>query len=260
MSAGDVQVAIEAIRTVASDRHLLLLSDFDGTLCEFDPDPEAVRLPEVRRALLEAIGSRVDATIALVSGRRLADVRLRAALTAPAYYAGLHGLEIEGPTERFRHPELDRARTLLRALAEALSPEVARFKGAFIEDKEFSIAAHFREASTEDAARVVDLVARAALRHVDAGELRLMRGACNVELLPNIGWHKGSAVEWIRERVAAHEGDAWPLYIGDDLTDEDAFRAVRGHGVSVSAASRASGADFFIDGPGEVETLLRALS
>ena len=87
-----------------------------------------------------------------------------------------------------------------------------------------------------------------------------MAGASMLELMPNIHWHKGSAVDWIRERVVRQHGDAWPVYIGDDLTDEDGFRAVREQGVSVAASSRAGDADFAVDGPDEVEALLRQLA
>ena len=87
-----------------------------------------------------------------------------------------------------------------------------------------------------------------------------MRGAFMLELMPNIEWHKGCAVNWIRDHVVKQYGDAWPLYIGDDLTDEDGFRAVRGDGLSVAASPRAGDADFAVDGPREVEALLRVVT
>jgi trehalose-phosphatase len=260
MSAAEALSAAQAIAVRGAGRHLLLLLDFDGTLCEFDPDPEAVCLTGAMQELLTAIGSRPNATIGIVSGRRLEDVRTRVPLAAVAYYAGLHGLEIEGPRDRFRHPDAARTTDLLRQLADSLSQSVGGIKGAFIENKGLAIAAHFRESSPDHAAVVVHLVTELAQPYVESGDLRLMRGSCMLELLPNIDWHKGSAVDWIRARVAAEHGDAWPVYVGDDITDEDAFRAARRDGIAVSAASRASGADFFLDGPADVEVLLRTLA
>ena len=87
-----------------------------------------------------------------------------------------------------------------------------------------------------------------------------MLGASMIELIPNLDWHKGFAVEWILERVTRAHGPAWPVYIGDDLTDEDGFRAVQDVGLSIAASARAAGAELAVDGPGEVEALLRAIA
>jgi trehalose-phosphatase len=260
MSEADVRLAAEVIQARATERHLLLLCDFDGTLCEFDADPKAVWLPPDRRSLLEGIGSDPCATIAIVSGRRLEDIKRRASLGVAAYYAGLHGLEIEGPGDRFQHSGVSRTEPLLRNLAGPIAADLTALDGAFLENKGDSIVAHFRAASVEDGLRAEAAVLHHAKPYLDSGALRTMRGAFMLELMPNIDWNKGNAVEWIRERVVRQHGDAWPLYIGDDLTDEDGFRAVRGRGVSVAASSRAGDADFAVDGPEEVEALLRVVA
>src|SRR3954447_478708 len=217
MSEADVRLAADAVEARRDGRHLLLLLDFDGTLCEFDPDPEAVRLPPERRALLETIA--MEATIALVSGRRLADVQERCGLRVPAWYAGLHGFEIAGPGERFEHPGIAEATGTLRHLSGTLLQELTGLPGVFVEDKGRSLAVHFRAASPEDARRAEDILARVTRPHIESGALRTLAGACMIELLPNVEWHKGSAVDWIRQRVGGKRPGVWPLYIGDDVTD-----------------------------------------
>jgi trehalose-phosphatase len=259
MAPADVSRAAEAIRRLRAGRHLLLLLDFDGTLTEFHPDPETVELPDARRALLLQLSTRPDVTIGIVSGRRLADVRRRTQLNARTYCAGLHGLEIEGPGVSFVHPDATRTLSTIRQLRAALASELAPFPGVFIEDKHLSIAAHYREASAEDAARVPAIVERHVRPFVESGLLKMMEGACVLEVLPNIDWHKGSAVAWIRELVAA-EHEVVSVYIGDDVTDLDAFQAVRGSGLAVAASPRVAGADLYVDGPAEVEQLLRELA
>lgn len=259
MRDAEVHRAAQAIRSRATGRHLLLLCDFDGTLCEFNPDPAAVWLTPSRRRLLEAIACQ-GATVGIVSGRRLPDVRMRSALMTDAYYAGLHGLEIEGQLETFHHPDITGSRNLLERIRAELSDRFAQAPGVLIEDKGLSVAAHFREASGADAGRLQAAVEQIARPHLASGRIRTMHGASVIELLPSIAWNKGSAVEWIRDRVHSRRGPTLPVYLGDDVTDEDAFRVVRADGVAVAASTRASGAEFVVDGPPAVESLLAALA
>lgn len=259
MAAAEIARADAAIRRLRAGSHLLLLLDFDGTLAEFNPDPQAVELPGPRRAVLLDLASRADTTLGIVSGRRLADVRGRTRLPADVWYSGLHGLEIQGPGVTFRHPEIEKTVAALRELASGLSAELSVYRGVFLEDKALSVAAHYRDAAPDDAKKVPGIVERHAGPYLESGVFRLMHGACMIEILPNIDWHKGSAVTWIRERVAA-DREVSTVYVGDDVTDQDAFVAVRGHGLSVAASARAEGADIQIDGPGEVEELLRRIA
>jgi alpha,alpha-trehalase len=260
MSQADVRLAADVVQSRACGRHLLLLCDFDGTLCEFDANPDAVWLSPSRRTLLDGIASGQAASVAIVSGRRLADVKRRTMLGPDSAYAGLHGLEIESPGERYQHPAVGQSDELLGTLARRMEAELSAIPGTFLEDKEHSIVVHFRGASAEDGARAEAAMLRIAKPHLDSGVLRTMQGAFMLELMPNIEWHKGNAVDWIRTRVVRRHGEVWSVYIGDDLTDEDGFEAVRQGGVSVAASPRARTADFAVDGPAEVEALLRALA
>jgi trehalose 6-phosphate phosphatase len=259
MPDADVSRAADAVRRLIRGRHLLLLSDFDGTLSEFVADPAAVRLSEPRRETLLALQARPATTVGVVSGRRLDDVRSRTRLGDGAFYAGLHGLEIEGAGERFVHPEVAVTTAVIERLRVQLETQFAGADGVLIEDKALSVTVHYREASPDTAARTPALAEQLARAELETGRLRVMRGACILEFLPNIAWDKGSAVQWISERVAARAGETFTVYLGDDVTDEDAFRAVRGRGLAIAASSRASGADFEIAGPSAVEALLRRL-
>jgi trehalose-phosphatase len=258
MSVPDVARAYEAIAGIARAHHLLLLFDFDGTLCAFNPDPSAVWLSDERRDHLLTIGNR--ATIAIVSGRRLDDVRRRAGLPASTFCAGLHGLEIEGGGEHFIHPDASAAADLLASLEGALTGALAGMSGAFVEQKTLSLALHFRSAEPAATARAREQVLRVAQPHMDGGRLRVMEGASILELLPNIPWNKGDAVNWIHQRVRTEHSDVTCVYVGDDVTDEDAFRTLRNRGLSIAASDRVSGADHRIEGPDDVGRLLALLA
>lgn len=257
---GAVAEVAAAIERGAVGRHLLLLSDFDGTLCEFSVDPEAVRLPAARGRLLDELAGRPDVTVGIVSGRRLADLRSRLNIRARIYLAGLHGLEIEGPGVEFLHPGAARARAALHALEPALARAVADLPGVFIEHKDLSLALHMRGAEPAARARAEARLTELARPELDRGVLRLLPGDCVVELLPQVAWSKGDAVRWLRGFVERESGRrAWPVYLGDDVTDEAAFEAIGEDGVTVVVGGRPSRARFRLAGPGEVEALLADL-
>ena len=209
--------------------------------------------------VLGSLASRPGCSLGVISGRRLQDVRDRVTVPGELYIAGFHGLEIHTPGEAFRHPETSVAAPAIHAIGESVRPHLASIPGVFVEDKDFSIVLHYRDA--EPAARVVaqSLFMDAARADLDAGRLRILPGACVLELLPAIDWHKGSALEWIRERIERIHGPTFTIYIGDDVTDEDAFRAVGPGGMTIAASERVTSAEFRVDGPDGVERLLNWL-
>lgn len=252
----DVQAAILAR---PDGTELLFLSDFDGTLVAFDADPGVPELPIARRLLLTALADRPDTTVGLVSGRRIVDLRGRTRLPASVYYAGLHGMEIEVGARRWQHPDLGFAEEHVRLLAARLSDVAAAVPGLFVEDKGVSLAVHFRRVEVAHRGRAASLTESAAAPWMAKSQIRRLEGNEVVEYLPNIACHKGDAARWIRGDVVSRRGHAtWTIFIGDDVTDEDGFRAVRS-GISVLVGRRPSAATHRVDDPDAVEALLRWL-
>src|SRR6476661_9188587 len=197
--------------------------DYDGTLTPIVSHPEDAWLSESMRQTLRSLAARVP--VAILSGRDLDDVRGRV-LVDGIVYAGSHGFDIAGAGGLRRElgtaylPVLDKAETELR---EALD----EIPGAQLERKHFSVAAHYRNVNENDAFRVALVMDGVAARH---RELRRMDGKKVYELLPDIDWNKGKAALWLLETLL--EGrNALPIYIGDDRTDEDAFRALDQRGI-----------------------------
>ncbi|HMC76513.1 MAG TPA: trehalose-phosphatase [Vicinamibacterales bacterium] len=262
MTTADVSVAAIAQEIAArrERRHLLLLCDFDGTLARFDPDPRAVCLPDGVAAALGTLASSRDCSVGVISGRRLQDVRDRVTVPGELYIAGFHGLEIHAPGESFIHPDASAAAAALHALAARVGPQLAALAGVFIEDKDLSIALHYREASPANRLLAEARLLDAARAEIEAGRLRVLPGSYVVELMPSTTWHKGSALEWIRTRVEVLHGPVFTVYLGDDVTDEDGFRAVGPDGIAIGASDRVREAEFRIDGPAAVEQLLQVLA
>lgn len=241
---------------------LILLFDFDGTLAEFNPDPAAPVLAPHRRGWMETLWQRPDTAVGIVSGRRLDDLRRRTALSSTVYLAGLHGLEIEVESRRWAHPDLDRAGGMVRGLAARLAEVVAAFPAAAVEDKHASVAIHARRVLADARAQVFAHADRVAAPWITARLVRRLDGDAVVEYLPNISGHKGEALAWIVRDVELRTGrPAWVVYVGDDVTDEDAFRAIKpGSGIAVLVGLRPTAATHKVDGIVEVDKLLSWLA
>lgn len=240
--------------------HLVLLLDFDGTLAPIVDRPEMAAMPRRTRAALDRLMAMDGVTVAVVSGRGLADVRERAAIPGIAY-AGNHGMEIEGAGLHRIHPEAAAARPELEAVAAVVEPALEGIDGAFLEDKGLTLSIHYRMAP-DHAEEVREIVLEAA---GGCPGLAVTEGKMVVEVRPRVEWHKGKAVLFLLDQVRPPE-DAPVLYLGDDRTDEDAFRALEAwsrsaEGILVAESPPAeSAAGAWLRDPAEVGALFEALA
>src|SRR5258707_1307338 len=248
--------ALEHVQEIArSGDRLAVFLDYDGTLTPIVSHPEDARLSDSMRQTLGSLAARVP--VAILSGRDLDDVRGRV-LVDGIFYAGSHGFDIAGAGGLRRElgkaylPVLDAAETELR---EALD-DIA---GAQFERKHFSVAAHYRNVNENDAFTVALAVDAVAARH---RELRRINGKKVYELLPDIDWNKGKAVLWLLETLGLERANTLPIYIGDDRTDEDAFRELekRGIGILVSEQPLVTAASYWLKNPEEVERFLQKIT
>jgi alpha,alpha-trehalase len=237
-------------------RRPAMFLDYDGTLTPIVSQPEdALLSDEMRDVLRELAGL---CRVAVVSGRDRADVEPLVALDE-LVYAGSHGFDIKGPGGlRMEHegghdclPDLDLAEQELNARIDSV-------RGARVERKRFAIATHYRNVADEDVPRVEAGVREVLSVH---DRLRLSGGKKVFELRPDIEWDKGRAVLWLLEALALDGDDVLPFYLGDDVTDEDAFHALAGRGVGVLVGDPAyrTNADFKLADTSEVRLFLQEL-
>src|SRR5215470_15530295 len=247
--------ALEHVHEIArSGDRLAVFLDYDGTLTPIVSHPEDAWLSDSMRQTLQSLAARVP--VAILSGRDLDDVRGRV-LVDGIVYAGSHGFDIAGAGGLRR--ELGQAYLpVLDAVENELREALDDIAGAQLERKHFSVAAHYRNVNEDDAAKVAAVVDAVAARH---RELRRINGKKVYELLPDIDWNKGKAVLWLLETLEVERGKALPIYIGDDRTDEDAFRALdkRGLAILVSEHPQETAANYCLSSPEEVERFLEEL-
>jgi alpha,alpha-trehalase len=209
-------------------RHPALFLDYDGTLTPIVSRPELAVLDPAMRDVLRRLAARCP--VAVVSGRDRPDVAALVGLDG-IVYAGSHGFDISGPgglalEHEGGHASLDE----LDAVERRLRRPVEAIPGALVERKLFAIAVHYRNVPDADVARVRAIVEGAA---ADCRRVRTTGGKKIFEVRPAIDWDKGRAVLWLLEALALDRPDVVPIYVGDDETDEDAFRAIAGRGIGI---------------------------
>lgn len=202
--------------------------DYDGTLTPIVPRPEDAVLSPRMRSLLSRLGRAY--CVAIVSGRDRKDVANLVGLDH-LIYAGSHGFDISGPDGFVFQHEIGRhCLPSLDAAQEKLSRSVGTLPGTQLERKRFALAIHYRNAAADSAPRIRQLVEEAL---ADAAGLRLTEGKKVLELRPDVEWDKGKAVAFLLGRLEGRTGPLSPIYIGDDLTDEDAFAFVSERGIGI---------------------------
>ena len=234
----------EAVAALAQRRPLLVASDYDGVLAPLVGDPAAaVPLPGVAEVLAR-LAAHDGVVVALVSGRGVADLRAVSGFQGPYRWIGSHGAEYDGPLTGQLAARRD-------ALAERLAPLVAAVPGARLEVKPASVAVHVRQVTDRAAAAALleqaDSVADPSLTKKPGKEV--------LELAVTDA-DKGSAVLRLRDDLGA----AATVYLGDDRTDEDAFRALSPGDLTVKVGEGETVARYRVADPAAVLLLLEALA
>ena len=206
--------------------------------------------------------------VGIISGRDLADVRAMFrgdgsdGLTAAdrLWFAGSHGFDVAAPDGT--RTELEEAHAHLDALgaaADELECALTDIPGAWVERKRFAVATHFRQVDDARIPDVEDVVDRVVATH---SGLRKTGGKRIFELRPDVAWDKGRALWSLFERAGLARGEVIAVFIGDDVTDEDAFVALGDDGIGIVVADepRPTDADYRLSTPDDVRVLLADLA
>jgi trehalose-phosphatase len=215
-------------------RHILFL-DYDGTLTPIVSKPSLAVLSKSRRAVLKKISKRL--LTAVISGRMLSDLKKRVGITG-LYFAGNHGFEIQGPKISLTHPKALQAKPLIRQIKFKLQKNLKGIKGIIVEDKILTLSLHYRMARAKDFKRIKKIFSDTTKPFLKTKKIKITYGKKVFEVRPNIPWNKGHAVLWFLRKLAKGK-KLIPIYIGDDLTDEDAFLALKNKGITIRVGKSA---------------------
>jgi trehalose 6-phosphate phosphatase len=252
----DALTDFDLTRQVAN-KTVAVFCDYDGALTPIVDRPEDATIPPATLAALEALAELT--VVGVVSGRDLADV-MEMVPTEQVWFAGSHGFDVrkpDGTREEFTEgaaalPELESAEA-------QLAERLGAIEGAWAERKRFAIAVHYRATPDAQIDELETMIGEIAAAH-DA--LRMTGGKKIFELRPDIDWHKGRAVRWLIDAAGLDPATTLPIFIGDDVTDEDGFAEVRnrGVGVVVGTEDRHTAAHLRVDDPDATRALLEKLT
>ena len=244
--------------------HVLLLIDYDGTLTPIVDRPELANLPEDTRQLLQALARQPRFTLGVMSGRALADLKNKVSVGG-IIYAGNHGLEIEGSGVSFINPLAEEIRPVLSLVYQLLSQALGAIRGVIVEDKGLTLSVHYRLVEEDKIEEVKSIFERIVSSAKASGEIRITSGKKVYEIRPAASWDKGKAIKLLMKRYGkgGRKSRLLPIYLGDDLTDEDAFKVIGkyGNGISVFVGDdkQDTVARYFLKSPAEVAKFLGLL-
>ncbi|XP_022753052.1 probable trehalose-phosphate phosphatase D isoform X2 [Durio zibethinus] len=257
----------EQIVAVSKGKQIVMFLDYDGTLSPIVEDPDQAFMPTEMRAAVRDV-ARYFPT-AIVTGRCRDKVYSFVKL-ADLYYAGSHGMDIKGPSKRCKNKKGNQGvlfqpasefLPMIDEVYKALGEKTKSIPGAKVENNKFCVSVHFRCVDENSWAALAEQV-RSVLNEYP--KLKLTQGRKVLEIRPTIKWDKGRALEFLLEALGyANSNDVLPVYIGDDRTDEDAFKVLRdrgqGFGILVSKVPKETNASYSLQEPSEVKEFLRRL-
>lgn len=235
----------------------MLFLDYDGTLTPIQKDPSQCILSDKIKEQLQLLADSAWCDVSVLSGRVLADIKKKVGLSR-IYYGGNHGLDISGPHIRFTDPKALSAKPALTKVKRLLTKGIRPVVGVWLEDKRFSLSLHFRSADKDTAIFVKKMFYAAAAEFLDKGLLAVLKGKKVLELVPNEAFNKGMAVRYTLKLL---NNKSLPIYIGDDQTDETAFKALKNRGITIRIGrSGKTSAHYYLKGTWEVPQLLVQIS
>ncbi len=251
-----------SVRRRISGKYAALLLDYDGTLTPIVKTPDRARIPEQIKQLLKALSANPGCTLTIISGRCLKDIKKKVGLRN-VVYSGNHGLQIEGPNIRFEAPVTPDYKTILQKIKNELKQMLSPVRGILLEDKGLSLALHYRLTNKKEVPFVRRAFYQVVLPYLRLGKIKTETGKKVFEIRPATEWDKGKAVLWVLSKQKSHSRakPILPIYVGDDATDENAFRALKNKGLTIFVGNpKKSYAKYYLRNTKEVSKFLKWLN
>jgi alpha,alpha-trehalase len=243
---------ISFVKERAQSKKIALFLDYDGTLTPIVQKPELAFLHSEMKNELLRLSKKYP--IGIISGRDVKNVENLVGIDG-IYYAGSHGFDIIGPSCSFSKIEKG---DYWFSLLERLQKRVKELSFEHVELKPCSLAIHYRLVEDE---KLVSFHKKIEQLREELPDFKVIEGKKVFEFQPNIDWNKGKALLWLLDFLELNEETFYPIYIGDDLTDEDAFLAIKNKGLAIAVLEeeRETHATYTVKSVKDVKKVLEAL-
>ncbi|WOL02127.1 putative trehalose-phosphate phosphatase 6 [Canna indica] len=265
--------------SMAKGKRVVVFLDYDGTLSPIVDDPDCAFMSDSMRSAVDKVAQHFPTCI--ISGRRRDKVYKFVKLTN-VYYVGSHGMDIMAPVKSLDHgintslheqaidekgnkavlfQPAEEFLPIIEEVYSELERKTKEINGVMVENNKFCISVHFRRVDEVDWRSLEDQVINTIKEYPS---LCITRGRKVIEIRPSIKWDKGRALEYLLEILGFASDQTLPLYIGDDRTDEDAFKVLQrrgqGYSIIVSSIPKDTKASYSLRDPSEVMSFLLLLS
>jgi len=247
------------LKSRLKNRLLFLFLDYDGTLTPIAETPKKAIIPAKAKKLLKEFSQNPKCELAVISGRALKDLKKLVGLKN-IIYVGNHGFEIEGTNFKFKYPAPYGYKQTLKQIRREFHRKFSKIEGIVIEDKGYSLSLHYRLVDPTLVSNVQSCFNQVVRSYLQRRQIVVCRGKALLEVRPPFDWNKGNAVLWLLEQIrfAKRNVKISPVYIGDDLTDEDAFEILKTKGLTIYVGKpKKSYAKFYLRNTDEVHHFLR---
>jgi len=246
----------EIINKIRNANHVLLCLDYDGTLVPICSKPSLAKLSFETKNLLTCLSQNPYIFISIISGRPLNEIKKLIGIEN-ILYAGNHGFEISYKENCWVHPEAERTKPILKNVVKELKAQLNTIDGVLIEDKGLTLSIHYRNVVGKSAKDIKKIIQDIVNPYRET--LRITSGKKVYEVRPKINWDKGKAIIKMQQMLNLKE-EILKGYIGDDKTDEDAFKILRENDISIVVGyKKYSKARYFCKSSKEVVLFLRYL-
>lgn len=247
------------IKKLLGQKEPVLFLDYDGTLTPIVKRPEDAIISDEMKTVLRECAKKFK--VAVVSGRDMDDLKSKVNL-GNLIYAGSHGFRISGPDGLYNEhektseilPQLDKIEKLMQEVFPAID------SGIQIDRKRYAIGVHYRNAKEKNVPAIIGKVKEIVEKFP---EFKTGEGKKIIEVKPDVDWHKGKALRWIMDKLGAADKNKFiPIYIGDDITDEDGFEAIKdfGIGILVGEHGKPTAAKYKLKDVSQVKEFLQTLA
>jgi len=251
----------DKIKKNLNNKFIALFLDYDGTISPIVDKPERAFISKETKQLLWKLLKSPRCKLAIISGRALKDIKKKVNIPG-IVYVGNHGLEINGPKIRFESPISLRYKAILKQIKSDLIKKLSSIKGVILEDKGLSLSIHYRLVDKKYITKVKAIVQEATILYAIRNKIKIKPGKKVLEIRPPLEWDKGKTVLWLLggQKFALGDKPIMPIYIGDDISDEDAFMALRKKGLTICVGiPKSSKAKYYLKDTKEVLEFLKSI-